>query len=69
MPSAISIFYVWPPKGGLLFGRLWVLTFVISIGFLCKDFFSEIHKERRLRRNETVEEKSYPASNRSLLLG
>jgi len=53
--SAISIFYVWPPKGGLLFGRLWVLTFVISIGFLCKDFFSEIHKERRLRRNETVE--------------
>lgn len=53
--NTLAILYVFPPKGGLLFGRIWVLTFVISIGFLCKGLLDEIHKTHYPPRHETAE--------------
>ncbi len=53
--NTLAIIYVFPPKGGLLFGRIWVLTFVISIGFLCKGLLDEIHKIQYPLQHETAE--------------
>lgn len=39
--SLLSLFYVFPPKAGLLFSRMWVPLFVISICFLSEGLLSK----------------------------